>query len=627
MIDVLADGPLPELQREIRARCRHRSGTWEAFDWARAEQSLPARFGEVTARHPERIAVLEPGGSMTYAALDRAANRVASAIVDRLGPGPGAVAILGDLDAGTLAAVLGVLKAGALFVAPDASLPAWERQRVLDDAGANLVLAGPAHLEAARQLAGPRRLVLSLESLSRRGDADNPRVTILPDAPATIVYTSGSTGTPRGVLHTHRTLLVEGGLTANSLRLSDADRVACVSSLSWLATVWTLLGPLLVGSCTCPFDVRIHGIERLGAWARTAGITVCSTRVVVRQMLAVDGAPALPEVRACMIGGDTIYRQDIEGCRRLFPNALVVTGLASSEAGRATYLFLDGPAAARVEAVVPLGYAVPGKRIRILDKDGRAAPMGEPGEIVVEGRYLAAGYWRRPELTAARFRPGGTGSERGVRTGDVGRMHPDGCVMHLGRVDTQVKVRGYQVPLAEVEAALLDVRGVREAVAVPHGAGPEERRIAAYVVPETGASLGPQGLRRALEAVLPPHMVPRSFSLLERLPRTASGKVDRSALLPPPGSRPDLETPHAVPRNPAETRLAEIWAVSLGLDTVGIHDPFLDLGGDSLAAMRIAARVAEAGWPSVTMTDLLSAVTVAEMATLLEEPPRASRSG
>jgi acyl carrier protein len=174
-----------------------------------------------------------------------------------------------------------------------------------------------------------------------------------------------------------------------------------------------------------------------------------------------------------------------------------------------------------------------------------------------------------------------------------------------------------------VEAALLEVPGVREAVVLAHGSGPEERRLVAYVVPKAGANLGPQGLRRALGQALSPHMVPHSFAVLERLPRTASGKVDRGALPPAPQRRPDLDTPHAAPRGPVEMRLADIWALALDLDTVGIHDPFLDLGGDSLAAMRIAARVTETWQASVAMTELLSAVTVAEMAALLEAPPGA----
>ena len=176
------------------------------------------------------------------------------------------------------------------------------------------------------------------------GTVDAPRLarlTIAPETPATIIYTSGTTGTPRGVVHTHRTLLAEAALAANPFRLSDADRVACPTSLAWLASLFTLLGPLVVGSCACPFDVAAHGIERFAAWARAARLTHISMRVVVRQLLQRSDRTVFPDPRIVMIGGDTIYRQDIEAACDLFPNAIIGTGLASSEAGRVSYLFMD----------------------------------------------------------------------------------------------------------------------------------------------------------------------------------------------------------------------------------------------------------------------------------------------
>jgi acyl-coenzyme A synthetase/AMP-(fatty) acid ligase/acyl carrier protein len=623
--DHLTEECLPASQQEIRARCRHRTGAWEPFDGLRAEISVPARLHAVAARHPERVAVLDPAGALTYRQLVAGARCVAGAILDGDFPGPvppdgaapggGAVAILSSLDSWAVLAVLGALEAGRVFVVPDRSLSPAGQQRVLDNTGVDIILADAGHFRTAGDLAGGRRRLLALEDIRHTRHAEAVACDIGPDTPATIIYTSGTTGPPRGVVHTHRTLLAEAALAANPLRLSNADRVACVSSLAWLASIFTLLGPLVVGSCVCPFDVAAHGIERFAAWARAARLTTISTRVLVRQLLQRSDREAFPDPRVVMLGGDTIYRQDIEASRALFPNATMVTGLASSEAGRVSYLFMDR-ASPLPGPVVALGYAVAGKRVRILRENGQDADPSEAGQIAVQGRHVATGYWRQPELTATRLAIVGPGGERLSLTGDMGRRLDDGCLVHLGRIDSQVKIRGYQVPLNAVEAALLELEGVREAAVVAHGSGPDERRLVAYVAPAAG---GPEQLRRALSAALPAHMVPHVFVCLDALPRTGSGKVARGELPPPGRARPALATPFAPPRDEIEHLLAVVWATVLDLEEVGVDDQFLDLGGDSLAAMRVATLVMQAIHLELPMAAVLTTATVAEMATVVRD--------
>jgi acyl-coenzyme A synthetase/AMP-(fatty) acid ligase/acyl carrier protein len=623
--DGLAAECLPASQQEIRERCRHPTGAWEPFDGLRAELSVPAQFRAVATRHPDRVAILEPAGSLTYHQLGAEARRVASAILrgdgrgptrhDEARPGSGAVAILSVLNSHAVVAVLGALEAGRVFVVPDRSLSRAGQQRLLDDAGVDVILADAGHLGAARDLAGGGRRVLPLEDIAQTEGVEAVPCDFSPDAPATIIYTSGTTGRPRGVVHTHRTLLAEAALAAGPLRLSDMDRVACASSLAWLASLFTLLGPLVVGSCVCPFDVVAHGIDQFAGWARAARLTMISMRIVVRQLLQRSDRGVFPDARIVMMGGDTIYRQDIEASRNLFPHATIVTGLASTEAGRVTYLFMDR-ATPLPDAVVPLGYAVAGKRVRILREDGQDADPAEAGQIAVQSRHVAAGYWRQPELTAARLALVGPAGERLSLTGDMGRRLADGCLVHLGRVDFQVKIRGYQVPINAVEAALLELDGVREAAVVAHGSAPGERRLVAYVAPAAGE---PEQLRRALSAVLPAHMVPQVFVFLDALPRTGSGKVDQSRLSPPGRARPDLAVPFTPPRDKVESLLAAVWATVLHLEMVGIDDHFLDLGGDSLAAMRVATLVMQATNVQVSMAALLATPTVAEMAAVMRE--------
>jgi Acyl-CoA synthetases (AMP-forming)/AMP-acid ligases II len=206
----------------------------------------------------------------------------------------------------------------------------------------------------------------------------------------------------------------------------------------------------------------------------------------------------------------------------------------------------------------------------------------------------------------------------------MGRRLADGCLVHLGRIDFQVKIRGYQVPINAVEAALLELDGVREAAVVAHGSGPGERRLVAYVAPAAGE---PEQLRRALSGVLPAHMVPQVFVFLDALPRTGSGKVDPAQLPPPGRARPDLAMPFAPPRDEIERLLAGVWAAVLDLEAVGIDDHFLDLGGDSLGAMRVAALVMQATNVEVSVGALLTTPTVAEMAAVVREHVGGTRAG
>ena len=254
-------------------------------------------------------------------------------------------------------------------------------------------------------------------------------------------------------------------------------------------------------------------------------------------------------------------------------------------------------------------------KIYLLDDDGREARPGAIGEIAVKSRYLALGYWKRPELTRARFAPGSDGgAERVYLTGDLGRMLPDGRLLHVGRKDFQVKIRGFRVEAGEVEAALLALGNIKEAVAVARQDREKTTRLIAYVVPRKAPPPTVTALRRALAKKLPEHMIPSAFVFVDRLPLTPNGKVDRRALPAPSAARPRLPLPPAAPRNPTEKTTGDIWKAVLGVDQVGIHDNFFDLGGNSLLAVQIVSRVFEAFQFELPMRLVLEAPTVAAQA-------------
>ncbi len=429
-----------------------------------------------------------------------------------------------------------------------------------------------------------------------------------------MLYTSGTTGEPKGVMQTHGNILHAVDLFLGEQSVTPQDRVARPGTHAFIGNIRSALGALLSGAAYLPID--LEGMDRLAETLAREEVTgFCSPCSAFRQVLwALRDAGPPPSLRWFRNGGEPLYRTDVEQWRRIFPpGSRCFHVLASTEADAVCRFTIDTDTEIRTE-VVPLGYAVPEVEVLLLDEAGEPVPAGEPGQIVVRSPYLSPGYWRRPDLTDAVFRRLPGSDERCYFTGDVGRMGPDGCLEGLGRRDTEVKVRGYRVASGEVEVALSAVQGVKGAAvaACPEASG--ELRLVGYVAAEPSAHLTVTGLRRALAARLPDYMVPSAFVFLESLPLTPNGKLDRR-LLPDPGhSRPRLDVPFEALRTPVEEALADVWEELLGLDRIGANDSFFDLGGNSLTAARMAARVREHFGVELTLGTLLEAPTLGETA-------------
>jgi acyl carrier protein len=290
--------------------------------------------------------------------------------------------------------------------------------------------------------------------------------------------------------------------------------------------------------------------------------------------------------------GEPVYRRDLEAFRAHFTDTCTfINRLGSTETGTIRWYFagVDDEVAG---VNVPVGYPVPGNEILLLDDAGNSVPDGETGEIVVRSSYLSPGYWRRPDLTKKAFFE--TDDRRCFHTGDIGRMLPGGCLVHLGRRDFQIKVRGYRIEAGEVEAALLTHPAVKDAlVIVREDRQNDPRLVAYYTIEQREPRPTVSELRRHLAGCLPDYMVPNAFVLLPEFPLAPNGKIDRSALPPVGAQRPHLETTYVEPRTPIERTLADLWKKLLDLDDVGIHDSFLDLGGHSLLATGLFVRIRE----------------------------------
>ena len=270
------------------------------------------------------------------------------------------------------------------------------------------------------------------------------------------------------------------------------------------------------------------------------------------------------------------------------------------------------------DSTVPVGYAVPDKEVFLVDDTGRAVGTDQVGEIAVRSKYLALGYWRRPDLTQAAFIPDPRGGEERVYlTGDLGLMRADGCLFHMGRKDFQVKIRGYRVEVAEIEVALLGLDSIKAAIVHAQADAVGEQRLVAYIVPATGKAPTVSELRRALARTLPAYMLPAAFVFLETFPLLPNGKIDRRALPAPSRTRPALDQPYVAPRTPIEVELERMWATALNVEHVGMHDGFLDLGGDSLLATRLLARVIATFRVELSVQALLATSTIAQMAELI----------
>jgi acyl-coenzyme A synthetase/AMP-(fatty) acid ligase/acyl carrier protein len=404
----------------------------------------------------------------------------------------------------------------------------------------------------------------------------------------------------------------------NFVHISANDRLSLLYSCGAIGAVRDIFSALLNGATLCPFDVKERGLHELADWLNREEISMYnSVTTLFRQLGSVlPSARRFPHLRLVKFGGEGATRRDVELFRRLCsPGSFLYIGLAATETGGSVRAFFIDHGTPLTWSVPPLGYPVDGIETILLDEDGRSVERGSIGEIAVKGRHLAVGYWRQPDLTRAAFLPDPAGSDARIyRTGDLGRLLPDGCLEYLGRKDFQIKVRGNRVEAAEVELALLEHGTLKEAVVVARQEQAEHARLVAYVVPSTLPPPPVPELRRFLAEKLPEHMVPTMFVVLDALPLTPNGKLDRRALPTPPNARPALARAYAHPRTPMETELARLWAQVLDLEQVGVHDNFLDLGGHSLSAMRIVARVRDTWHVDLPLRLLLEDLTVADMA-------------
>ncbi|MFE7231397.1 amino acid adenylation domain-containing protein [Streptomyces sp. NPDC057596] len=608
---VAADPELPVRAVDVLSAPERRRVLVEWNDTARGDV-VPVTFPQLLAasveRDPDAVALVHGEESLSYRETDERANRLARLLIDA-GAGPERlVALVLPRSVDMVVAQLAVLKAGGAYLPVDPDYPVERIEYILGDAAPALVLSAE---ETAERLAGVGGTShwLTVDTDPERTDGspvtDKDRTaTLRPDHPAYVIYTSGSTGRPKGVVVSHRGLAAFATSCVERFTVEADSRVLQFSSPSFDASVLELCMAVAAGAAlVVPPPGPLVG-EALAEVLRDHHVTHALIPPAALASLPNEAAGELTHFHNLIVGGDACPPELVA---RWAPGRRMVNAYGPTEATVAVSMSTPlTPGGA-----VPIGSPVINTRAYVLDAWLRPVPVGVAGELYVTGDGLARGYLNRPALSAERFAadPFGPPGSRMYRTGDIVRWTPDGTLEFVGRADEQVKIRGFRIELGEIETVLAEDPAVAQAVVNAREDGEHRKQLVAYLVPAVGSAIDTARLRELVSATLPDHMMPAAFVVLDALPLTPHGKLDRKAL-PAPDFSP---TDWTGPRTPQEEILCGLFAEVLGLETVGVHDSFFDLGGDSIVSIKLVSRARAAGI-EFTARDVFEHKTVARLA-------------
>ena len=584
------------------------------FDWGRNpgrypdERSVEQLFASRAAMEPERVALLFEERQLSYGELNAQANRLAHRLIE-LGVGPDVlVGIAVERGLEMIVSLLAVLKAGGAYVPLDPEYPQERLGYMIEDSGIALLLSQSHLLQRLPAASGIACLALDQARDWQDRPASDPQLRAHPQNLAYVMFTSGSTGRPKGVGISRESLSRHTHVSLEFFGIGPDDRVLQFSTFNFDGFVEQLYPPLACGASVVLRGTEIWDSETLYREIVERRITTVDLTTAYWNMLAKDfanqGVRDYGALRQVHAGGEAMPPESLVAWKAAgLEHVRLLNTYGPTEATvTVTTLdcapYVDGSKA--IPATMPIGKVLPGRAIYLLDDAGQPAPVGAVGELVIGAELLARGYFKRPDLTAARFIPDPfdeQGGGRLYRTGDLARYGADGVIEYVGRVDHQVKVRGFRIELGEIEACLGEHPAVREAlvIAIEGTAGAQ---LVAYLVPQAealaSATLEVQAaLRNELKALLrdslPEYMVPAHLLFLERLPLSPNGKVDRKALPAPDASL--LQEAYVAPRSELECQVAAIWQEVLKLQRVGLDDHFFELGGHSLLAINVISRI------------------------------------
>ncbi len=529
-----------------------------------------------------------------------------------------------------IVAIMGVLKAGKVYVPLDVTYPMERLEFMLEDSDSRLIVTDNDNYNLAvklRDQVNKRIPIININELeidkSIRNPGTNPDIKIDPGNAAYILYTSGSTGKPKGVIQNHRNVLHFAGVYTNQLHIHPGDRLTLFSSYSFDAAKMDIYGALLNGATLYPFDIKQReSLDRLPGWLIDEKITIFHSIPTVYRYFTgmLTGSETFPGIRFMVLGGEAVYRKDVEKYKRHFPDdCIFINGLGPTESTVTLQYFINKETEITRESI-PVGYPVDETEVFLINENGEEAQILQRGEIVYKSDYLALGYLNHREKTGEVFvKDPLTHEGRVYRTGDLGRRLPDGSIEYVGRKDFQVKVRGYRIELGEIESRLDKIKGIEKGVVVCQQGRNNENYLVAYYIKYPGKEVDENYLVQRLKESLPDYMIPNLFIKVEDFPLTPTGKIDRKKL-----SRPDaLEVlpgiEYAAPETDKEKIIAGLWMEVLKLDKVGIHDNFFGLGGHSLNVIQLCSKLKEVLRVDIPIVIMFRYPTVSSLVRYLEQ--------
>ena len=577
--------------------------------------SIGAMVAELAQANPEKPALVINRVALSYGELERRANQLANRLVE-LGVGrETVVALCLDRSAQSVMCSLAVLKAGGAYLPLDPAFPIERLRFMLDDSQPGVLIAGT---ELANELSAGSWAVIDIDSDREieRCSSQAPAVGISRDQLAYVIYTSGSTGQPKGVEVTNANLFNLISWHQSEFQISAGDRASHLAGVGFDAAVWEVWPYLTAGaSLHLPDETTRLSPETLRDWLIGNQITVSFAPTILAESLMQMDWPAETELRFLLTGADTLHRYPRSG----LPFE-VVNNYGPTEC---TVVTTSGRVRSEPEGfdLPAIGRPIANAHVYILDENLCEVAPGTTGEIYVGGANVTRGYRHRPDLTKETFIDDPFRAESGARlyrTGDLARYRKNGEIAYLGRADEQIKILGYRIEPSEIEAAIDRHPAIASSVVVARGSNCAEKRLTAYLAMRNGATPSAAELREFLKTSLPDYMLPSLFAKLERLPLTASGKVDRAALPEPTPENTLRDEEFIAPRSPVETRLAKILCSLLNLNEVSVHDNFFLLGGHSLLGTQLISKIRSSFGVDMALRTLFDAPTVAELSSEIE---------
>lgn len=577
-------------------------------------------------RYQEKPFIVTTNGAQTFGQTNRLANAI-YAVLQTLPTvrGVGVALFIQDPRI-VVAGMMGVLKAGGYFVPLDVNFPEASLKAMIEIAELRIILTTGQFVQKAIALAGSQASVVNLDELAHDQVIAEPEVSYQPDDIVQILFTSGSTGQPKGAIEDYRYLMRAVHLnlaiieTGTDFPMDTNDRHVQLSSFTFSGQHRRVFTGLVNGSSIYYYDLKADGMAGLPGWIRDNRLTVYQSTPTVFRSFAATLKPdeQFPSITKLSIGGEKRFHEDIGLIRQHFPNVQKLRmGFAATETQRvSTAVYpIDQEFS---QDLLPSGRVLSDLKVYIWDEDGQELPPGEQGEIVVYGNALARGYINNPELTKARFiqddkNPGW----QYYKTGDLGKLLSDGHLLHLGRVDNMVKIKGVRIELDAIDKHLLTYPGVTLAASRAFEDARGNKRLASYFVPEQGIEIPISDLREHLAERLPRHLLPHYLVRLDEMPLTGNGKLARNRLPLPQMIRPPLANPFEPAKNELETTLLRIWEEQIGISGIGVTDDFFEVGGDSLIGVLLFVRIEEELGKSLPVSVLLTAGTIRQQAALI----------